>query len=64
MQQAEEHHLTAIGVLGNKTNLQQQNTEDLQDILYPWAQQNWCIVTGKCSSRNASSIKYFLKMPF
>lgn len=61
MRQAEQTRPTIVGILGNKTDITRVNTENLQDILYPWLRQNWRIVTGKCSSRNTTSVKTFFK---
>ena len=61
MRQAEQTRPTIVGILGNKTDITRVNTENLQDILYPWLRQNWCIVTGKCSSRNTPSVKTFFR---
>jgi len=61
MRQAEQTHPTVVGILGNKTDITRVNTEDLQDILVPWLRQNWRIVTGKCSSRNTTSVKTFFR---
>lgn len=61
MRQAEQNRPTVVGILGNKTDITRLNVEDLQDILYPWLRQNWCIITGKCSSRNRTSVKTFFR---
>ena len=61
MRQVEQNRPTVVGILGNKTDLTRLNTEDLQDILYPWLRQNWKFVTGKCSSRKPKSVKTFFR---
>ena len=61
MRRAEQHDASVIGVLGNKNDLTCANTEDLQDMLFPWTRQNFKIITGYGSSRNRDSLRHFFR---
>lgn len=57
----EQYDPKVVGVLGNKTDLTTEFTDDLDEILFPWTRQNMNIVLGTCSSRKKDEVKYFLK---
>jgi Ras-related protein Rab-6A len=57
----EQYNPTVVGVLGNKTDLTTEFTDDLDEILFPWFRINMNIVLGTCSSRKKDEVKYFLK---
>jgi len=61
MRRVEQVKPLVVGILGNKTDLTQAYSEDLQDVLFPWTRQQWNIVTGSCSSRKSASVRHFFK---
>ena len=48
-----------VAVVGNKTDLRPIVTHDVYNTIKPWTRQDWNIVTGTCSAREAASTKKF-----
>ena len=62
MQMVEQVNPKVVGVLGNKVDLVRVNTENIDDILYPWKRQPMTIIHAEITSKNKVACKQFLKL--